>query len=194
MAKESHYFSEYTMAKESHSIFLSIPWPKNLTLFFWVYHGQIISLYFSEYTMAKESHSIFLSIPWPKNLTISHSCRSFLKIWWWLTVSRYSLRFFSCGAWTRIRVMLSPYGILRSPSMDTTHSVGLLWTNDQPVAETSTWQHTTQETSIDASGGIRIHNPSKRAVADPHLRTCGQFLALQIYLLECAGILSSRAV
>jgi hypothetical protein len=26
---------------------------------------------------------------------------------------------------------------------DTPHSVGLLWTNDQPVAETSTWQHTT---------------------------------------------------
>jgi len=26
---------------------------------------------------------------------------------------------------------------------DTTHSVGLLWKSDQPVAETSTWQHTT---------------------------------------------------
>ena len=25
---------------------------------------------------------------------------------------------------------------------DTPHSVGLLWTSDQPVAETSTWQHT----------------------------------------------------
>ena len=27
---------------------------------------------------------------------------------------------------------------------DTPHSVGLLWTNDQPVANNSTWQHTTQ--------------------------------------------------
>jgi hypothetical protein len=27
--------------------------------------------------------------------------------------------------------------------LDTPHSVGLLWTRDQPVAETSTWQHTT---------------------------------------------------
>jgi hypothetical protein len=27
--------------------------------------------------------------------------------------------------------------------LDTPHSVGLLWTSDQPVAETSTWQHTT---------------------------------------------------
>ena len=26
---------------------------------------------------------------------------------------------------------------------DAPHSVGLLWTSDQPVAETSTWQHTT---------------------------------------------------
>jgi len=26
---------------------------------------------------------------------------------------------------------------------DTPHSVGLLWTSDQPVAQTSTWQHTT---------------------------------------------------
>jgi hypothetical protein len=26
---------------------------------------------------------------------------------------------------------------------DTPHSVGLLWTSDQPVAETSTWHHTT---------------------------------------------------
>ena len=30
----------------------------------------------------------------------------------------------------------------RSPS-DTLHSAGLLWTGDQPDAETSTWQHTT---------------------------------------------------
>jgi hypothetical protein len=29
---------------------------------------------------------------------------------------------------------------------DTPHSVGLLWTRDQPVAETSTWQHTTLTT------------------------------------------------
>jgi hypothetical protein len=27
--------------------------------------------------------------------------------------------------------------------LDTPHLVGLLWTSDQPVAETSTWQHTT---------------------------------------------------
>jgi len=31
---------------------------------------------------------------------------------------------------------------------DTPHSVGLLWTRDQPVAETSTWPHTTLTTDI----------------------------------------------
>ena len=35
-----------------------------------------------------------------------------------------------------------------------THSVGLLWTNDQPVAETSTWQHTTKHTDI------HVHAPA----------------------------------
>jgi len=47
-----------------------------------------------------------------------------------------------------------------------THSVGLLWTSDQPAAQTSLPDNT-QQTSIDASGGIRTHNPSKRAAARP---------------------------
>ena len=47
---------------------------------------------------------------------------------------------FSCGPSTRFRVMAVPYETSRS---DTPHSVGLLWTSDQPVAQTSTWQHTT---------------------------------------------------
>jgi len=52
---------------------------------------------------------------------------------------------------------------------DTPHSVWLLWTNDRPVAETFTWQHS-QETGIHAYGKIRSHNPSNRAVADSLLR------------------------
>jgi Ca2+/Na+ antiporter len=37
---------------------------------------------------------------------------------------------------------------------DTPNSVGLLWTSDQPDAETSTWQHTalTRETSVPPAG------------------------------------------
>ena len=36
---------------------------------------------------------------------------------------------------------------------DTPHTVGLLWTSDQPEAETSTWQHTTiRQTSMPPAG------------------------------------------
>jgi hypothetical protein len=53
---------------------------------------------------------------------------------------------------------------------DTPHSVGLLWTSNRPDAETSTWKHTTLTRDLHAPGGIRTHNPSKRAAADPQLR------------------------
>ena len=55
---------------------------------------------------------------------------------------------------------------------DAPHLVGLLWTRDRPVAETSTWQHTqhSKETDIHSSDGIRTRNCSKRAAADSRLR------------------------
>ena len=57
---------------------------------------------------------------------------------------------------------------------DAPQSVGLLWTGDQLVAETSTWQHITlTKTNIHAPGGIRTHDLSKRAAADLHLRPRG---------------------
>jgi len=43
---------------------------------------------------------------------------------------------FSCGPSTRFRTMVFPYGASRSHLLDTPHSVGLLWTSDQLVAET----------------------------------------------------------
>jgi hypothetical protein len=58
---------------------------------------------------------------------------------------------------------------------DTPHTVGLIWTSDQPDAETSgpdNAQHS-QETDIHALGGIRTHNPSSRAAADPRLKLRG---------------------
>jgi hypothetical protein len=58
---------------------------------------------------------------------------------------------------------------------DASQSVGLLWTSDQPVAETSTWQHTTLTTNIHATGVIRTHNLSRRAVADLRLRPRGHW-------------------
>jgi hypothetical protein len=53
--------------------------------------------------------------------------------------------------------------------MHTPNSVGLLWTSDQPVAETSTWQHTTRTEDRHAPRGIRTRTPSKRAAADLRL-------------------------
>jgi hypothetical protein len=57
------------------------------------------------------------------------------------------------------------------------HTVGLLWTSDQPVAEASTYteQHNieTQETNIRAFSGIRTRDPSNQAAVDLRLRPCG---------------------
>jgi hypothetical protein len=58
---------------------------------------------------------------------------------------------------------------------DIPRSVGLLWTSDQPVAETSDNTQHSQETNIHAPGGIRTHNPSQRAAADPRLRPRGHW-------------------
>ena len=41
---------------------------------------------------------------------------------------------------------------------DTPHSVRVLWTSDQPDADTSTWQHTTLKTDIYAPGGIQTRS------------------------------------
>ena len=58
---------------------------------------------------------------------------------------------------------------------ETPQSVGLLWMSDQPVAQTSTWQHTTLTTDRHAPGGIRTLNLSRRAVADRRLRPRGHW-------------------
>jgi len=55
------------------------------------------------------------------------------------------------------------------------HSIGLLWTNDQRDAETSTWQHTTLTKDFPTPSGVRTLNPSKRATADPYFRTHGHW-------------------
>jgi len=52
---------------------------------------------------------------------------------------------------------------------DAPQSVGLLWTSDRPVAETSTSQHTTITTNIHVSGGILTHDHSRRAAEEPRL-------------------------
>ena len=56
---------------------------------------------------------------------------------------------------------------------DPPQSVGLLWTSDQLVAETSSWQHTTDKHRC--PGGIRTHDLSRRAAADVRLRPRGHW-------------------
>jgi len=54
---------------------------------------------------------------------------------------------------------------------DTPHSVGLLWTSDQPNADISTWQHTALTTDSHLClGRIRTGNTRNREAADPLLR------------------------
>ena len=48
-------------------------------------------------------------------------------------------------------------------------SVGLLWTRDRPVADTSTWQDTTLTTNSHAPGGNGTRDPTRRPAADPRL-------------------------
>jgi len=47
--------------------------------------------------------------------------------------------------------------------------------SDQPDGENSDNTQHSQEIDIHSSGGIRTHNLSKRAAADPRLRSCGHW-------------------
>ena len=59
---------------------------------------------------------------------------------------------------------------------DASQSVGLLWKNDRPVAETSTWQHTTLTTDRPPCPQWDSNPQSQRgAAADLHLRPCGHW-------------------
>jgi hypothetical protein len=62
-----------------------------------------------------------------------------------------------------------------------THSVGLLWTGDRPVAETSLYLYNTQhlqETDIHTPNGIRTRNLSRRVAEDlPTARPSGSTVA-----------------
>ena len=53
---------------------------------------------------------------------------------------------------------------------DTSNSIGLLYTSDQPETHTSFWQQTIFTKERRVHGGIRTHNPRKRAAADTSLR------------------------
>ena len=77
---------------------------------------------------------------------------------------------FSCGATAQRGHGLLIRDVSRSHS-DTPQSVGLLWTRDQPCRDLYFTKHNTTDTH--AHGGIRSHNPCKKAAADTRLRTHG---------------------
>ena len=58
---------------------------------------------------------------------------------------------------------------------DTPQSLGLLWTSDQPDAETSDSTQHSRETDTLSSGGIRTRNPMQRMAANPSLRPRGHW-------------------
>ena len=58
---------------------------------------------------------------------------------------------------------------------DAPQSVGLLWTSDWLVAETSDNTQHSQQTDIHAPGGIWTHNLSRQAAADLRLRPHGHW-------------------
>ena len=94
---------------------------------------------------------------------VSHNLR---RWWWWF--------FFSCGSSTRFRTIEIPEGVSLSHSVDTPQSVGPLWASDQFDAETSSWQHTTQQTFMPSAGFEATILAYKRP-ADPRLRTRGHW-------------------
>jgi hypothetical protein len=94
---------------------------------------------------------------------------------WYVIARLLQTIFFYHGATAILGKGLPIINDSRSRS-DTPHSVGLLWTRDHPDAETTIWQHTTLTLDrYPRPGGIRTHNPSKRAAADPRLRPRGHW-------------------
>ena len=81
----------------------------------------------------------------------------------------------SCGA-DNHQGSWSPHSWSLCITRDSPQSVKLLWTSDQLVAETSTWQHTTSTTKtkkISTQWGTRTHKIQNRMAEDQRLRLHG---------------------
>ena len=85
------------------------------------------------------------------------------KFWIICGVSNVSIFFFywRCGPNAGHGLLI--FEVSWSHTTTASQSVGLLWTSDQLVAETFTWQHIKLTTNIHAPGGIRTHDLSRRA-------------------------------
>ena len=90
-------------------------------------------------------------------------------IFFFLFLIQTSFILIGCRCWR-----LSLHFITLNDTHTHTHSVGLLWTRDRPVTETSTRQHTTlTRDRHPCPWRVRNHNHSKRAATDPRLRPRG---------------------
>jgi hypothetical protein len=77
------------------------------------------------------------------------------------------------------------------------HTVGLLWTSDQPIAEASTYtgqQYINKKTNIHAPSGIRTRDPNNQAAADLWLRRLGHCDRLIVTYLYEIHILILKSV
>jgi hypothetical protein len=113
--------------------------------------------------------------------TVLRECRS---MWGLISFKFFFIHFF-LRIFLTVKVFLNHSGFLDHVQL--THTVGLLWTSDQPVAEASTYtgHHNieTQETNIHALSGIRTRDPSNEAAADLRLRRRGYRRRLIIFHL-----------
>ena len=114
-------------------------------------------------------HSSFQNAFWNTNSVLIHTRSNRKKKKYFLRrLKDVKQRFFLCVALTRFQAMISAYGALRSYSLDTITSVGLLWTSDQPPQRPlpdNTQQ--SQQKDIHAPGGNGNRNSSERAAAGP---------------------------
>jgi hypothetical protein len=94
----------------------------------------------------------------------------------WLSGIQNS-NFFISGIYNPYEFEPPPSGGSEITHKDAPQSVGLLWTSNQPVVETSTWQHTTLTTDKHPCPrqSQQSRNPSKRSAVDTHLRPLGHW-------------------
>jgi hypothetical protein len=78
---------------------------------------------------------------------------------------------------------------------DAPQSVGLLWTSDQLVAETSTWQYKTHTTDKHPyPGGIRTHDRSRRATVDLRFLKASKVILRFLSNVIIYGVLTSCGI
>jgi len=114
-----------------------------------MYHSLIV--FSSDIPRSLSSHSLSLLL-----LVYCHSfnCHLYLQLPLLITLQFTTPTIFFSMAQQSLKGQgLLTFEASRSRS-DTPLSVGLLWTNDQLVAEASTYEHTTLTTDIHAAGGI----------------------------------------